>query len=78
MTKPSLLFSPLNRFTPEISTAEIIRFVAIFMLFMLGACVCVVIWQHFSNPMKTRRFQRNKDGVKLVPYQKAAEFEEED
>ena len=49
LNKPSLLFSPLNRLTPEISTAAIIRFIVIFMLFMLAACICLVIWQHFSD-----------------------------
>ena len=47
-----------------------------FFLFMLAACVCIVIWQHFSTPSKSRRYTRNKDGVKLVAYQKANEFEE--
>jgi len=49
LNKSTLLFSPLNRYTSEISTASIIRFIVIFMLFMLGACVGLVIWQHCST-----------------------------
>jgi len=49
LNKSSLLFSPLNRFSPEISSAAILRFIIIFMLFMLAACVCLVIWQQFGG-----------------------------
>lgn len=70
MVKPSILFSPVNRFTPEITTVSILRFVIFFVLFMVAACVCVVVWQQFNNPQRTRRFTRGKDGVKLVAYQR--------
>lgn len=75
----TLLFSPLNRFSPEISTAEIIRFIVIFMLFMFFACACIVVWQQWNMPKSSRhRFQKSKDGVRLVAYHKPGEFEEED
>jgi hypothetical protein len=77
MAKPSLLFSPVNRFTPEITTVSLLRFVIFFLLFMLAACVCVVVWQQFNNPDRTRRFTRGKDGVRLVAYQRPGDFEDE-
>lgn len=71
MNKKTMLFSPINRFSPEISTVSLLRFLIIFMLFMLAACVCIVIWQQFNNPDYRRKLTRSKDGVRLVPYQKA-------
>lgn len=70
------MFSPLNRFSPEISTAEIIRFIVMFMLFMFLACAGIVVWQQWNMPKSTRhRFQKNKDGVRLVAYQQPGEFD---
>lgn len=77
MGKSSLLFSPVNRFTPEITTVSILRFIIFFLLFMVSACVCVVVWQQFNNPDRTRRFTRGKEGVKLVAYQRPGEMEDE-
>lgn len=75
LVQKSMLFSPLNRFTPEITTAEIIRFVVIFMLFMFFACACIVVWQQWNMPKHTRhRFTKSKDGVRLVAYHKPSEF----
>lgn len=71
MAKKTILFSPINRFTPEITTVNILRFVIFFLLFMVSACVCIVIWQQFSNPDRTKRFTRGKNGVRLVAYQRA-------
>ena len=65
------MFSPLNRFTPEVTTAEIIRFIVIFMGFLFGACIGVVVWQQYNMPSTRRnRFTRGKDGVRLVAYQR--------
>ena len=76
LTKKTLLFSPLNRFAPEITTAEIIRFIAMFMGFMLGACVCIVVWQQYNAPSyRKNRFTRGKDGVRLVAYHRPPEVE---
>ena len=48
-----------------------------FMTFMIMACTCIVIWQQWNMPKNTRhRFTRNKDGVRLVAYQKPAEFDD--
>jgi len=71
MDKPSILFSPINRFTPEITTVSILRFLILFLLFMLTACLCIVIWQQFNNPDRTRRLRSDKNGgVRLVSYQR--------
>jgi hypothetical protein len=70
LAKPSILFSPVNRFTPEITSVSILRFFIFFLLFMFSACVCVAVWQQFNNPDRKRRFTRGKDGVKLVAYQR--------
>lgn len=78
MAKSNLLFSPINRFTPEITTVALLRFVIFFLLFMFSACICIIIWQQFNNPDKTRRFTRGKDGVKLVAYQRPNEFDDEE
>lgn len=78
LEKQTLLFSPLNRFTPEISTAEIIRFISIFMGLMVGACIAIVVWQQFNMPATRRnRFTRGKDGVRLVAYQRPSEMEDD-
>ncbi len=77
LNKSTLLFSPLNRYTSEISTASIIRFFVIFMLFMFGACIVLVIWQHFSTEGNTRKYRRSKDGLRLVPYHKAPQVDQE-
>jgi hypothetical protein len=76
MTKPSILFSPTNRFTPEITTVSILRFIIVFMVFMLAACIVIILWQQCSNPDRSRnlRFTREKNGVRLVSYQRPSEF----
>jgi len=76
MNKKTMLFSPINRFTPEISTVSLLRFLILFVLFMFAACVCIVIWQQFNNPDYQRKLRRSKDGVRLVPYQKANEIDD--
>ena len=66
-----MLFSPLNRFSPEITTAEIIRFLSIFLGFMFGACICIVVWQKFNMPPRqSSRFSHGKEGFRLVAYQR--------
>lgn len=76
MDKPSILFSPINRFTPEITTVSILRFLIMFLLFMFAACICVIIWQQFNNPDRTRRLRSDKNGVRLVSYQRPSEFDD--
>lgn len=80
MSRPSLLFSPLNRFKPEVTTVAILRFLIIFMLFMLLACIAVIFWQQFNDPQAKRRspLRSGKDGVRLVAYQRASEFDDEE
>ena len=72
------MFSPLNRFVPEIRTAEIIRFIIIFLGIMFGACICIIVYQQFSmTPMRRNRYTRSKDGVRLVAYQRPGEMEDD-
>ena len=79
MNKKTLMFSPINRFTPEITTVVLLRFAVMFLLFMLGACVVIVIWQMFNGGgSRHRQFQRGKDGVRLVAYQRPKDFDDED
>jgi hypothetical protein len=47
-----------------------------FLLFMLAACICVIIWQQFNNPDRTRRLRSDKNGVRLVSYQRPNEFDD--
>jgi hypothetical protein len=60
MTKGSLLFSPLNRYPPEITTVGVLRFLIMFLAFLLGACVCIIIWQQFNNPSIKKRINSGK------------------
>ena len=57
----------------------LLRFAVMFLLFMLGACVVIVIWQMFNGGLsRQRQFKRGKEGVRLVAYQRPKDYDDED
>lgn len=45
----TLLFSPLNHFPSDFNSVNILRFLIFFMVFMLGACMVIIVWQQFNQ-----------------------------